>query len=179
MKSLISIVLLLIFVIALDGGAETAAERSVCASDTRFGQFDFWLGEWDVQLADGTYAGANSISRAQQGCVLIEKWSGVSGGTGMSINYLEGASGQWVQIWNAAGGTQIAIRGGMTDAGMLLVGKIHTVSNSTTADFRGLWTLLPDGRVRQFFEQSGDGGVTWAPWFEGFYTRRAENQGAD
>ncbi len=54
---------------------------------------------------------------------------------------------------------------------MLLVGKIHYLTNSTTQDFRGLWTLLPDGRVRQFFEQSDDGGETWAPWFEGFYTR--------
>jgi hypothetical protein len=38
--------------------------------------------------------------------------------------------------------------------------------------FRGLWTPLPDGRVRQFFEQSNDGGETWVPWFEGFYTRK-------
>jgi len=31
---------------------------------------------------------------------------------------------------------------------------------------------LPDGRVRQFFEQSTDGGETWTTWFEGFYTRK-------
>jgi len=45
------------------------------------------------------------------------------------------------------------------------------VSNGVTAPFRGLWTPQPDGRVRQFFEQSDDGGKTWKPWFEGFYTR--------
>jgi hypothetical protein len=76
-----------------------------------------------------------------------------------------------VQIWNAAGGTQINYRGGLTDEGMLLVGKIHSVTNGTTLPFRGLWTLLDDGRVRQFFEQSTDGGETWTTWFEGFYTR--------
>ncbi|MFQ6005872.1 MAG: hypothetical protein ACE5OQ_10245 [Woeseia sp.] len=27
------------------------------------------------------------------------------------------------------------------------------------------------GCVRQYFEQSNDGGEMWAAWFEGFYTR--------
>ena len=60
----------------------------------------------------------------------------------------------------------------MTDDGMLLVGTLHSVGTGTTLPFRGLWTLLDDGRVRQFFEQSTDGGETWTPWFEGFYTRK-------
>ena len=59
----------------------------------------------------------------------------------------------------------------MDEDGMLLIGTIRYVANDTTVDFRGLWTPLEDGRVRQFFEQSNDGGETWAAWFEGFYTR--------
>jgi hypothetical protein len=59
----------------------------------------------------------------------------------------------------------------MTDEGMRLVGTLHGVGSDTTLPFRGLWTPLPDGRVRQFFEQSNDDGTTWTPWFEGFYTR--------
>jgi len=54
---------------------------------------------------------------------------------------------------------------------MRLVGTIHYISTGQTAPFRGLWSPLPDGRVRQFFEQSSDGGETWATWFEGFYSR--------
>jgi hypothetical protein len=30
---------------------------------------------------------------------------------------------------------------------------------------------MPDGRVRQLFEQQADGG-TWAPWFDGYYNRQ-------
>jgi len=30
---------------------------------------------------------------------------------------------------------------------------------------------LPDGRVRQQFHESDDGGNTWKPWFDGYYTR--------
>ncbi|MDH3533658.1 MAG: hypothetical protein OEO82_12065 [Gammaproteobacteria bacterium] len=172
MKLLISIVLALGLFAATGSNAQTSSRQYPCEDEQRFAEFDFWLGAWDVHLADGTLAGSNTISKAERGCVLLERWHGQSGGTGMSVNYLDHASGEWVQIWNAAGGTQINIRGGLTDAGMLLIGKIHYITNSTTADFRGLWTRLDDGRVRQFFEQSEDGGKTWTPWFEGFYSRR-------
>jgi hypothetical protein len=143
-----------------------------CENDEAFRAFDFWVGDWVVHGPAGEVAGSNTIERAQRGCVLIENWTSASGGTGMSINYLDKASGEWVQVWNAEGGSQIHIRGGMTDEGMLLAGTLHDVANGTTVPFRGLWTALEDGRVRQFFEQSTDGGVTWTPWFEGFYTRK-------
>jgi hypothetical protein len=152
--------------------AEMSAKAYPCQNDEAFRAFDFWLGEWVVELADGTVAGSNTIAAHERGCVLVERWSSAGGGTGMSINYLDKATDEWVQIWNAEGGSQIHIRGGMTDKGMLLVGTLHTVGNGTTVPFRGLWTPLEDGRVRQFFEQSLDDGATWSPWFEGFYKRK-------
>jgi len=152
--------------------AEMSRQAFPCEHDTAFSDFDFWLGEWDVHTADGTYAGSNAIERAERGCVLIENWSSAGGGSGMSINYLDKISGEWVQIWNDASGGQINIRGGMTDEGMLLVGTMHDVASGTTVLFRGLWTPMPDGRVRQFFEQMSPDGETWSPWFEGFYTRK-------
>ena len=152
--------------------AEMSRKAFPCEHDAAFSAFDFWLGEWDVHTADGSYAGSNRIERAEHGCVLIEKWRSVAGGTGMSINYLDKTSGDWVQIWNDASGNQINIRGGITDDGMLLVGTIHGVASGNTLPFRGLWTPLPDGRVRQFFEQMSPDSEDWSPWFEGFYTRR-------
>lgn len=152
-----------------DPQAETAAYP--CAQEDEFREFDFWIGEWEVHTADGKLAGHNRIESSQQGCVLIENWTGAGGSTGVSMNFLDKATGEWVQLWTDAGGGQIHIRGGLTGDGMLLEGQIHYVSNGTTAPFRGLWTPLPDGRVRQFFEQSNDGGKTWEPWFEGFYAR--------
>ncbi len=147
-----------------------------CEHDPAFAEFDFWLGDWDVHLANGTFAGTNRIHREQRGCVLIENWSSASGGSGTSINYVDKTDGRWVQIWNDASGSQIHIRGGMTKDGMLLEGTIHYVATGLTSPFRGLWTPLEDGRVRQYFEQSNDGAATWVPWFEGFYTRRSGDQ---
>ena len=151
---------------------QAPAPQYPCEQDDRFAEFDFWVGAWDVHVANGKYAGSNVIERAHRGCVLIEHWTSASGGGGMSINYVDKISGEWVQVWNDGSGSQIHIRGGLTDDGMLLEGTIHYVAQGTTAAFRGLWTPLPDGRVRQFFEQSNDDGQTWTPWFEGFYSRK-------
>lgn len=153
--------------------ADMTVQAYPCDHDEAFSAFDFWVGEWDVHGVGGTYAGSNIIESTQRGCVLIENWSSASGGGGMSINYLDKVSGEWVQIWNDASGSQINIRGGITEEGMLLVGTIHYVASKSTLPFRGLWTPLPDGRVRQYFEQSSDNGETWTSWFEGFYTRKS------
>ena len=162
-------------VFAQDSGdppTTSAAPSFPCEELEQFRDFDFWVGSWDVHLADGTFAGSNVIAQEQRGCVLTENWTGAQGSTGMSINYLDAAKGEWVQVWHAASGYQIDIRGGLTPDGMHLNGSIHYVKNEQTLPFRGLWTALPDGRVRQFFEISQDDGETWATWFEGFYTRK-------
>ena len=153
--------------------SEMSAQAYPCESDERFSEFDFWLGEWDVRDASGNFAGTNRIEKVERGCMITETWSGAYGSTGFSINYLDLTDEKWVQIWNSAGGTQIDYRGGLTEDGMRLIGQIHNVGGGATAPFRGLWTLLPDGRVRQFFEQSNDGGETWVTWFDGYYTRKS------
>ena len=160
-----------------DGILDAMARQAYpCAYDNNFDDFDFWVGDWEVHTAAGQFAGSNSIKKAERGCVLIENWSNFIGGTGMSINYFDVATSEWVQVWNAEGGSQINIRGGLTEEGMLLTGTIATVANPDAVPFRGLWTLLDDGRVRQYFEQSNDGGDTWQPWFEGFYSRVDTNE---
>ncbi len=174
----ITLLLLSLGVSAQTSEDSTAAESSTvspCEQDSRFREFDFWVGDWDVHDAQGTFVGENSITREEGGCVVIESWRGAKGSTGMSINYLDKTTDKWVQSWHAAGGYQIIIHGGITDEGMLLSGTIHLIATGQTSPFRGLWTPLPDGRVRQYFELSNDDGATWEPWFEGFYSRKADD----
>jgi hypothetical protein len=178
LKTIIIIALLGLPLVAMsqtdpDASEAAAPKASPCEEDPRFGEFDFWIGDWDVHDTNGTFVGENSIRQEESGCLLTEHWSGAKGSTGMSINYLDKITDEWVQIWHAAGGYQIDIRGGLTAEGMLLTGTIHYIDSAKTAPFRGLWTPLPDGRVRQFFEQSNDDGKTWQPWFEGFYSRNS------
>jgi len=158
-----------------DSSAETPERPQPCSERPEFSQFDFWLGDWEVRSAAGERAGTNRITRRADGCVLVEEWSSVGGGSGVSVNYYDPAVGEWVQVWNGSGGTQITIRGGLDEEGSMdLRGTLHYVGRDRTVLFRGLWTPLPDGRVRQYFEQSADEGETWQPWFEGFYSRAGE-----
>ena len=173
MNKLIYLVFITTFFAAGHASAQGQAPVYPCEDDPKFHEFDFWIGEWDVHVASGQFAGSNVITSPYRGCVLIENWTSATGGTGMSINYFDHDAGEWVQIWNDGSGNQIDIRGGLTDDGMLLSGTIHYVAQDQTMKFRGLWTPLEDGRVRQFFEQFDAEKGAWNPWFEGFYTRKA------
>jgi hypothetical protein len=167
---------MLVFFGGNTAAGQAQAPQFPCEEDERFAEFDFWIGEWDVHVASGAVAGSNVISSSHASCVLVENWTSATGGRGMSVNYLDHRTGEWVQIWNDASGSQIDIRGGLTDEGMLLEGTIHYVATGVTAPFRGLWTPLEDGRVRQFFEQYDGESSQWKPWFEGFYTRRSADK---
>jgi hypothetical protein len=129
--------------------------------------FDFWLGTWEVTLADGTRAGRNVIRSEQQGCVLVERWTGARGSTGTSMNLYDPVAGAWRQLW-VSPQTQIDISGGRRGDSMVLEGSITYLADGRRHPFRGTWTLQDDGRVRQFFEEAREPG-NWTPWFEGFY----------
>src|SRR5205807_2187690 len=53
------------------------AERltSPCMFQPEHRQFDFWVGEWRVQNAQGQPVGMSSIQRIENGCVILENWT--------------------------------------------------------------------------------------------------------
>jgi hypothetical protein len=84
---------------------------------------------------------------------------------------------QWHQIWTDGGASIIDIRGGMEQGSMVMVGTIYYLAESIEKEFRGRWTPLEDGRVRQFFEERDETGE-WKTWFEGYYTRNQSRPAA-
>ncbi|MDH3647340.1 MAG: hypothetical protein OER80_11255 [Gammaproteobacteria bacterium] len=145
-----------------------------CEKGDKYDEFDFWLGTWDVYTGNAQKAGTNNISRAENGCVLVELWTGTSGVTGRSLNYYDPNKDKWRQHWVSATGLLIDIEGNLVDGSMVLEGKVFYPNTGLVADFRGTWTLLDDGRVRQFFEQHDAETGAWNSWFEGFYERISE-----
>ena len=61
-------------------------------------------------------------------------------------------------------------RGSLVQGAMRFEG-LNVRPDGTTSLMRMSFTPLDDGRVRQFIEESRDGGATWATWFDGYYTR--------
>ena len=152
-----------------DLAAAEAAEAAGCDA-AEYRAFDFWVGDWEVRLADGSLAGHNAVRHEEGGCMVRESWRGASGGTGSSINYFEPVNRIWRQIW-VSPTTNIDISGTAAQGSVVLSGTITYRASRERFPFRGSWTRLPDGRVRQYFEESRETGV-WQPWFEGFYTRQ-------
>ncbi|NHK28579.1 hypothetical protein FF098_011735 [Parvularcula flava] len=132
--------------------------------------FDFWLGEWDVYDEAGTtLQGHNSITSAEDGCLIIERWKGVGGSTGQSYNFYDPTTEEWRQLWVARGAV-IDYTGGLNEAGqMVLEGTIAYRTSGLVAGFRGTWTERPDGAVIQFFEQENGETGEWSEWFTGLY----------
>ncbi len=149
---------------------EAAAAPSPCA-DGPYRDFDFWVGEWDVADAAGKAAGANAITNEQGGCVIVERWRSAQGGLGQSLNYYDPAAKKWKQLWVGLG-ILLHMEGSLQGGAMRLEGPLQYLADGRVTTLRGTWSKLPDGRVRQFFEESADGGKSWTVWFDGYYTRR-------
>lgn len=151
-------------------GNDAVAANSPCAEGP-FREFDFWAGEWDVRDAAGKTAGVNTITKEENGCVLVERWHSASGGTGQSYNYYDPAVGRWKQLWIGLG-FLLHMEGGPHEGGMRLEGPLQYLGQNRTTTLRGSWSRLPDGRLHHLFEESQDGGATWSIWFDGYYTAR-------
>jgi hypothetical protein len=156
--------------IAQDGESAPAT----CESDPRYAEFDFWLGHWDV-FVDGKKAGTNTITREEGGCLVLEKWTDVAGGTGQSYNFFNPDTEQWRQVWVSRNIT-IDYTGGLTDDGsMELTGKITYFQNGKSLEFMGRWTPQDDGTVRQYFEQYDEDAGAMVPVFTGIYHRSGQD----
>lgn len=145
---------------------DSSAER--CRPDT-FGEFDFWLGRWEVHNPDGELVGHNEITRVSRGCGLLEVWTGVRGGRGVSVNAYDPDLGRWTQRW-VGEGTSLWLEGGWTGDRMELVGTLPRTTPRGEVIDRITWTPLADGRVRQVWEVSAVGGGSWEGVFVGLYS---------
>ena len=143
-----------------------------CETEPAFSQFDFWVGDWDVFDPAGVKQGRNQITKAEGGCLLIERWRSARGTTGQSYNFYDPITKKWRQVWVSRGMSIDYVGGVSPDGSMVLTGEIH-YHQGQSFPFRGRWTPLDDGAVRQHFEQFDPDKQEWATWFTGIYRRRA------
>lgn len=137
-------------------------------------QFDFWAGEWDVEMG-GQQAGTNSVKQILDGCVIFENWAGARGGTGKSFNFYNAARRKWQQTWVDSTGSVLELAGEYKDGKMQFSGETLQTDGSTMQHRLTFFNLSTE-RVRQFWEQSTDGGKTWTIAFDGIYIRKKAAQ---
>jgi len=148
-----------------------------CTADANR-HFDFWVGRWVVRAANGPLAGHSTLSPILGQCVLREHYTTPSGYEGESLNIYDASRGVWHQTWTDNGGLLLVLEGGYEGDRMVMEGETTGPDGSRTLN-RITWSRVggdPD-QVRQLWENSTDGGVTWTTGFDGRYIR--QQSGAD
>ncbi|MCB1645711.1 MAG: hypothetical protein KDI36_09670, partial [Pseudomonadales bacterium] len=144
----------------------------VPCSSAQHRAFDFWLGNWTAYDESGKRQGSNHLKSILDGCAMQENWdSGKFKGT--SYNFYDPVPDKWYQTWVDNQGGHLFLRGGLVGNAMVLAGEASDEKGNHWQD-RITWTPLPDGRVRQHWQRTADGGQTWQNIFDGYYQKAAE-----
>lgn len=150
-------------------GIVTAEQKKSCATP-EYRQFDFWVGEWNVDQA-GKEAGASSVQLILDGCIVFENWTGAKGYNGKSFNLYNATLGKWQQYWVDNAGGVLVFTGEYKDNSLRYEGVTPQKDGSTVLE-RLTFFKLSANQVRQLWEQSKDQGKTWAIVFDGNYVRK-------
>jgi hypothetical protein len=131
-------------------------------------EFDFWLGEWSV-TSGGAFGGTNDVTSELDGCLVAEHWGDVGQVKGWSMNTYDRSTGLWYQHWVDEFGLNLVLSGGLEGGSMKISGPRRLLSGAILIE-RIVYTPLPGGQMRQFWDVSSDGGATFAVSFDGLYT---------
>jgi hypothetical protein len=150
----------------------TAQQPAACDTPEHK-QFDFWIGEWNVQdFGSGAPVGQNRIVQIHA-CTLEENWEGSAGDTGTSLNNYRPDERKWHQVWVNTNGAFLHLIGEFRDGKMVLSGESIRPLRGVRVLNRVTWSVVNNrNRVRQFWEVSRDDGKTWSVDFDGLYVRR-------
>jgi hypothetical protein len=135
-----------------------------CRFSPEFRQFDYWLGEWDVEIG-GQKLAKSSVQLILDDCVIFENYTDSRGYAGKSFSLYDTSSKKWEQRYVDTGGALHHWSGGLDHGAMSFRWDHDNTFNRMTYTKEG-----PD-RVRQILETSNDG-KAWTRTYDGLYIRR-------
>ena len=152
--------------------AKKNATPCVYAPESR--QFDFWVGDWEVRdnTQNQIVVGSSHVERILNQCVIFENWTGAFGGSGKSFNAWNPELGCWQQNWMDDKGGVTNFTDGRWDGTKLVFVADKKDSNGKPIRNRLSFFALGPDQVRQFSEQSRDGGATWTVVYDFNYLRK-------
>lgn len=152
---------------AIEEAARAAAFP--CPEHEKSRQFDFWIGEWTVEVG-GQPLGENVIENRLEGCLIHEHYTSSGGLEGSSINFYDPEIDGWRQIWLDNSGDVTRYEGHLEGVGMVFEGR-RTTRSGAVQPVRMRFTPNPDGSLRQLIEAGMPDG-SWQITFDGTYSRQ-------
>jgi tetratricopeptide (TPR) repeat protein len=154
-----------------DPDYKTILEAIAPCKTPEYHQFDFWLGDWEVQDPAGNVVGHNAVTAEQDGCLIIEHWTATGGAqTGTSFNYYDIRDKKWHQLYldnSGNAGAFPAMSGELKESKMVL---LTNDANGPTS--RWTWYTLSPNHVRQMAEQSTDNQKSWQITWDSIYVKK-------
>lgn len=143
------------------------------ASEAGFRTFDFWVGSWEARTEDGVLQGHNRIEPVLGGAAIVERWTGVTGFQGTSLNRYDRRTGTWRQTWVDDQGDIVEFENGVATDGRV----VFTASDADGGLRRLTFEDRGSDAFRQVSEQSADGGRTWTIEYDFRYRRLGGSEG--
>ena len=134
----------------------------------KFRQFDFWVGNWNIQNPAGAPAGVSVVSRLVAGCAMLEFYQG---GSGQSLNSYDASTDTWNQFYVFSQPGILLLRGGLVNGEMVL-----TEQRGPNSVDRWAWSSTHPDTVWQRQQVTVDGAVQGG--FQGRYVRRPDTPAA-
>ena len=170
---------LLIACILLGAAPQAAAQAERPCDGPKGGEFDFWIGEWDLSWPGGQGgtpegergSGSNVITKILAECVILENFTS-DNFTGMSVSTVKRQTGNWHQTWVDSQGGYLTFEGGFQDGDMdLRTAPFENASGDRQIN-RMLWTNIRDDSLDWHWQRSLDDGATWEDLWVIRYVRR-------
>lgn len=157
-----------------------AAPAPPPCSTPEFKQFDFWLGEWELEgkspvpnkpneFTTGRHK--NTITKTFDGCVIQENFDDLNGFHGMSVSTYDTTLGKWKQTWVDNTGTYIDTIGEFKDGKMVLQRKLVNARGIPVIQRMTFSNIKPDS-FDWDWEASRDEGKTWVLAWKIHYVRK-------
>jgi len=131
-------------------------------------QFDFWLGEWDLEWGSGE-RGTTSVYLDLDDNVVVASLDARPSRDYQGIGHAVFVDGCWKQTWVDSDGNYLDFAGLYEDGVMDL--RREAPFEDGFALYRVRWFDIERNALRWAYERSGDGGTTWEPLWEIGYRR--------
>jgi tetratricopeptide (TPR) repeat protein len=148
--------------------ASARLNQHPCRNAPEYRQFDFWLGEWDVE-ANGQKIARSSIQLILDECVIFENYE-ATGYSGKSLTAWDAGEQRWEQHYTDTAGGSRSFTGKFENGKLVMLTEFEQQGAKVMT--RMTYSKEGPDRVRQYLETSLDGGKTWAAGYDGMYVRR-------